>query len=573
MITENLLRHRFTRPAVAWLLPLAACWLQWILWDYIKPVAWLLFIPVISAAPFIGGLWGGIGALLLSVALGWFLFAQPLYAAMPSAYGFHRSVIIILGTGLLFNLLYHHLLKFKARLKALIENSDDCIWSVDRKYRLLVINSNAQRLLQSYGVHPKTPETTSLRPTEGTDQSAFWKATYDRVFNGERVTMERPSLFEKQGILEFRLSPIYKQDGRIIGAVCQCRDITERKRMEEKLRISEARYRTLFSAIRYEVYSLDLNGRYREANTAFHEMWGSCFGQTIEEVMKDPGPAQGLKDLVAKVVKTRTTAQTYFSIVRARGTLSYIATLSPVLTEDDELIGFVGVNIDITEQVAMYDDLRNMSLRMADIQEKERRRIARDIHDSLGQHLTAVQYELAAVVNGFAGQGGPPAALINAAATIKELITLAQNICYDLRPSILDDFGLEVALQDQLKKYQDKWNLDVAFSAKGLDPIKGTSAETVLFRVAQEALTNIFKHAKARRVRMHVENQAGQVSLTIEDDGCGFDPAAAKAKSGSAHHGLRNMEERVRLHGGRFSLRSEPGRGATLTAVLPVETS
>ena len=196
-----------------------------------------------------------------------------------------------------------------------------------------------------------------------------------------------------------------------------------------------------------------------------------------------------------------------------------------------------------------------------------------DIHDSLGQHLTAVQYELAAVVNGFAGQGGPPAALINAAATIKELITLAQNICYDLRPSILDDFGLEVALQDQLKKYQDKWNLDVAFSAKGLDPIKGTIAETVLFRVAQEALTNIFKHAKARRVRMHVENQAGQVSLTIEDDGCGFDPAAAKAKSGSAHHGLRNMEERVRLHGGRFSLRSEPGRGATLTAVLPVETS
>ncbi|NLP11480.1 PAS domain-containing protein, partial [bacterium] len=364
-----------------------------------------------------------------------------------------------------------------------------------------------------------------------------------------------------------------EQDGRIIGAVCQCRDITERKRMEEKLRISEARYRTLFSAIRYEVYSLDLNGRYGEANAAFHEVWGSCFGRTIEEVIKDPGPAQRLKDLAAQVVKTRTTAQTSFSFVRDRNTLSYIATLSPVLTEDDQLIGLVGVNIDVTEQVAMYDDLRNMSLRMAEIQEKERRRIARDIHDSLGQHLTALQYELAAVVNSFAGQGDPPAALINAETTIKELITLAQNICYDLRPSILDDFGLEVAIQDQLRKYQDKWNLDVSFSANGLDPIKGSSVETVLFRVTQEALTNIFKHAKARRVRIHVENQAGQVSLTIEDDGCGFNTAAAKATSGSAHHGLRNMEERVRLHGGRFSLMSEPGQGARLTAVLPVETN
>jgi len=492
---------------------------------------------------------------------------------MPADYGFHRSVIIILGTGILFNLLYHHLLKYKARLQALIENSDGCIWSVDLKYRLLVINANAQRLLQSYGVHPLIPGRTSLPPALDPEQNAFWKATYDRVFNGERVTMERPSLFKKQGILEFHLSPIYETEGRVIGAVCQCRDISERKQMEEKLRISEARYRTLFSAIRYEVYSLDLNGRYGEANDAFHTVWGLCFGRTIEEVIKDPGPAQCLKDLVAKVIKTRATAQTSFSIVRDGNALSYIATLSPVLTEADQLIGLVGVNIDITEQVAMYDDLRNISLRMADIQEKERRRIARDIHDSLGQHLIALQYELAAVVNSLAGKSAPPAALIDAATTIKELITQAQNICYDLRPSILDDFGLEIALQDYLKKYQDKWNLDVSFSAKGLEPIRGSSAETVLFRVAQEALTNIFKHAQARRVRVQVENQAGQVCLTIEDDGCGFDPAAARATNGSAHHGLRNMEERVRLQGGCFSVKSEPGQGATLTAVLPVEAS
>lgn len=571
MTKSNFLRRRTTRLAIAWLLPLAACWLQWILWDYIKPVAWLLFIPAISAAPWIGGLWGGIGALLLSVALGWFFFAQPLYASMPANYGFHRSVVIILVTGLLFNLLYHHLLKYKARLKALIENSDGYIWSVDQKYRLLVINANAQRLWQSYGLRSLTPGAKCLPIPRQPEESAWWKALYDQAFAGKQISLERLFVFDKERILELQLSPIRENNGRVTGAVCQCRDITERKQMEEKLRISEARYRTLFGTIRYEVYSLDLDGRYREANTAFHEVWDSCFGRTIEEVMKDPEPAQCLKDLVAQVLKTRTAAQTSFSVHRDGHTLSYIATLSPVLTEDDQLIGLVGVNIDVTEQKAMYDDLRTMSMRMVDIQEQERRRIARDIHDSLGQHLTALQYELAAVLNSFAGQTAPPPALIDASNAIKELIKLVQNVCYDLRPSILDDFGLEVALQDYLNKYQGKWNFSVSFSAKDLDAIKGSSTETVLFRVAQEALTNIFKHAKARRVRIQVENRAGQVALSIEDDGCGFDPAAAKATSGSAHHGLRNMEERVRLHGGAFSIKSEPGKGTTLMAVLSPE--
>ncbi len=571
MTKNNLSRRHITRLAITWLLPLIACWLQWILWDYVKPVAWVLFIPVIFAAPWISGLWGGIGALLLSVALGWFFFAQPLNASMPADYGFHRSIIVILATGLLFNFVHHRLATYKARLKALIENSDGYIWSVDQKYRLLVINANAQRLWQSHGLHSLAPGAKCLPIPRQPEESAWWKALYDQVFAGKQISLERPLVFERQRILELHSSPIREQNGRVTGADCQCRDITERKQMEEKLRISEARYRTLFGAIRYEVYSLDLDGRYREANTAFHEVWGSCFGCTIEEVMKDPGPAHCLKDLVAQVLKTRTTAQTSFSVNRGRHTQSYIATVSPVLTEDDQLIGLAGVNIDVTEQKAMYDDLRNMSMRMADIQEQERRRIARDIHDSLGQHLSALQYELAAVVNSPAGRVAPPPALIDASNTIKELIQLVQNVCYELRPSILDDFGLEVALQDYLNKYQGKWNFSVSFSAKNLDPIRGSSAETVLFRVAQEALTNIFKHAKARRVRAYVENRAGQVSLTIEDDGCGFDMTVAKAKSGDAHHGLRNMEERVRLQGGAFSIKSEPGKGATLTAVLPTE--
>ncbi len=361
------------------------------------------------------------------------------------------------------------------------------------------------------------------------------------------------------------------QKGIVIGVEGFIRDITEQKAVAEALKVSEARYRSLFDSIRYEVYGMDINGRFRETNLAFVEAWGPALGRKVSEVIKDRTVAKSYKELIKSVKETQITVQTSFSVDRAGGTVYYSAIISPVLTKEDQLIGLVGMNLDITEQVITYDSLRTISMRLVEVQEEERRRIAREIHDSLGQHLTALQFEIMAAAHALENAGDLPQALADAVGTIEESITLAQNLCYDLRPPLLDDFGLEAALRDYVTDYQEKWGIKIDFSAENLDHLHGRDAETALFRVSQEALSNVLKHAKAQNVKVRLAILEEQVLLSIQDDGCGFDMEKAKKHGRSVHYGLLTMKERIELLGGELIVKSSPGEGTMITALLPLE--
>lgn len=208
--------------------------------------------------------------------------------------------------------------------------------------------------------------------------------------------------------------------------------------------------------------------------------------------------------------------------------------------------------------------------RVISAQEEERRRIARELHDEIGQSLTALLVGLqAADLNGGRPTDVPELCTI-AAQALKEV----QRLALGLRPSVLDDLGLEAALMrcaDDFSRLQDT---EIAVQTVGLDGERLPSAvETTLYRIAQEALTNVARHARARTVTVVLLRTPASIQLLVEDDGSGFDVTSVLSQGTGPHLGLHGMRERVALVGGDILIESTPGSGATISVQLPIGQS
>ena len=200
-------------------------------------------------------------------------------------------------------------------------------------------------------------------------------------------------------------------------------------------------------------------------------------------------------------------------------------------------------------------------------QEQERTRVARDLHDEVNQSLTGLLLRLEA-----AREAAPPeleAALSETKAlanqAMRELLSLARQ----LRPTALDDLGLQAALENYIDEWARRTGIAAELHASGLlDRRLASEVETALYRIAQEALNNIAKHARARRVEVVLERRADYVSLIVEDDGVGFEPTAAAA--GAPGFGLVGMHERATLVGASLNVESAPGQGTTILVRMAV---
>jgi signal transduction histidine kinase len=218
---------------------------------------------------------------------------------------------------------------------------------------------------------------------------------------------------------------------------------------------------------------------------------------------------------------------------------------------------------------------RHVLRRLSEAQETERGRISRELHDRLGQDLTALKLGLQLLRK----QGpftGPVQESIGKLERLAEgLMRDLHRLAWELRPSTLDDLGLELALQRYATEWSENSGTEVDFHSDGLDSRRlPVEFETALYRVAQEALTNVLRHAKAGRVSLLLERRGEQVSLIVEDNGHGFDAEALwQAPATQGKLGLLGMSERVKLLGGVFTIESSPGNGTTVFARLPVGPS
>lgn len=216
------------------------------------------------------------------------------------------------------------------------------------------------------------------------------------------------------------------------------------------------------------------------------------------------------------------------------------------------------------------DQLRHLARRLLATQEEERRKISRELHDVIAQTLAGIHHRLEAL-QGEAARGSSELErhLDGTQDLVRHAMATVQSFARELRPAVLDELGLAPALAALLETFSERSGIRGRLAIEPDLPPPAALPRTVLYRVAQEALANVAKHARASGVVVAVEEAAEGVVLTVSDDGGGFDPAEAATRGGGQHLGLLGMRERLEMIGGVLRIDSAPGRGTVIHAWIP----
>jgi signal transduction histidine kinase len=213
--------------------------------------------------------------------------------------------------------------------------------------------------------------------------------------------------------------------------------------------------------------------------------------------------------------------------------------------------------------------LQHMSRQLVQVQEAERRQIARELHDEIGQILTGLKLTLE--MSKRRPSDTLRVSLEEALTLANDLIGRVRELSLDLRPAMLDDLGLLPALLWLIERYSNRTGVRVILEHTGIEKRLRPDLETAAYRIVQEALTNVARHAGVPQAKARIWKTPDALILQVEDHGRGFDPAALFASVGTG--GLSGMRERAHLLGGQFTVESSPGSGARLTAELPLSES
>jgi signal transduction histidine kinase len=226
----------------------------------------------------------------------------------------------------------------------------------------------------------------------------------------------------------------------------------------------------------------------------------------------------------------------------------------------------------LKEAIRMQEHLRHLSRRVLFAQEEERKRISRELHDEVGQILTGVTVRLATLKRDAAVNArGVEKQLAGTQRLLQKTMRIVHGFARELRPPILDDLGLIPALHAFMRQFTKRTRIPITFSASPAVERLNGDKRTVLYRVGQESLTNIAKHAHASRVSVDIRKAEGQARLEIHDDGKSFQANRVFSAGKVTHLGLLGMRERVEMVGGVFTVESAPGRGTTVLAQVPMK--
>jgi PAS domain S-box-containing protein len=243
-------------------------------------------------------------------------------------------------------------------------------------------------------------------------------------------------------------------------------------------------------------------------------------------------------------------------------------TVTPILDDRDQLMGIVTVFRDVTRQHEYQQRLRDFSAYLQRVQENERTHIAREIHDELGQTLTALKMDVSWLKRKMEDISLPVKQKISSmTALIDETISRVKKITAELRPGLLDDLGLAAAIEWQADEFSKRTEIPCKVVIRPEDMTLNNTISTSLFRVFQEALTNIMRHAKATKVEVHLIEHGHEVELKIRDNGCGIQ---ASQMNNPKSFGLVGMRERIQFIGGQVRILGKKGKGTTIQVQIPL---
>ncbi len=246
----------------------------------------------------------------------------------------------------------------------------------------------------------------------------------------------------------------------------------------------------------------------------------------------------------------------------------------PIYDRVGRLVFVEGIARDITERILYEQELKKnharieaLSNRILGAMEEERSRLARELHDELGQALTAVKLDLQLFNEGLSASQAQQYSLKQSIDLVDHTINLVRRQSVSLRPPVLDDMGLLPAVKEMVRGFMNRTGIQTKITADGFSRRLSKSVETALYRCVQESLTNVVRHARARNVSVRFNKENGLLVLSVADDGIGFEPE--KMEVHSEHIGLTGMKERVKLLDGCFTINSAPQKGTTVSIKIP----
>jgi PAS domain S-box-containing protein len=355
------------------------------------------------------------------------------------------------------------------------------------------------------------------------------------------------------------------------------KEIAWRQHIEKARRDSERRFSTLVETANDVIFSLSPDGSIRALNPAFEKITGwprsAWLGKPFAPLIH-PHDVKLSVERFYGVLQGKRPEVWEYRVRKADG--QYVVGEFTLAREikNGKPVGVFGIGRDITERKRIEEALQNLSRKILQAQEEERRRISRELHDEVGQSLTAISVELAALRNnGTAKSANFSRTLASTQLLLQHTMNSVHDFARELRPAMLDELGLLPALRSHVKSFSERAGLRVEFRA---DPVveKLTSEQkTAVFRIAQESLTNVAKHARATRVKVFLRPVGAGICLEIADNGRSFRPGPKNAARKKQRLGLLGMQERVRLVNGQFSIQPDPGRGTTVRVTVPLSSA
>ncbi len=395
------------------------------------------------------------------------------------------------------------------------------------------------------------------------------------------VELDPGDAVDELQVLSFTFNDMATQLKHLIEGLKE--KVMELEKIEKRLTYSEDQYRSLNDNIPVGVFRTTPEGNFLSANTALFQMMAVEDKTTIDTITSGKF-YKNIEDravLLTEIHSKKLVSGFECQMKRDDGT-SLWASISVRRVEDDDgqLKYLDGVIEDISERKKSLQEqktsearLRALSVKLQEVEEAGRKEIARELHDRIGQSLTALNINLNILHKQLS-----PGQLEKVNTRLKDSIELVEettvsirDIMAELRPQVLDDYGLAASLRWYCEHFSKRTGIKVALETATIDETRFLEeVETALFRISQEAFTNIAKYARATNVSITVVTTAKSISMTITDDGQGFNVDDDRSSQHIQNWGLTNMRERAEALGGQFQIESELGKGTRLRVEIPV---
>ncbi len=467
------------------------------------------------------------------------------------------------------------------KLSSLWESIDDCLIETDLKGIVLGWNPGAENL---YGYKSKSIIGKSISILIAENKKNEFTQIIRKVRKSEKVHYIETERIDKNKNIKnvaITIIPIKNDREKIIGISSVTRDITLRMRLYKQLNESEKKYKVLIEQLFDGIALIKTNGNMVIWNSKLVEQLGYTEKEIafvnfhdiiLDEVKKMIAPENIINNLSktfhisSKLIRKNTSlfpAEISIQILENEFVMFIIRDISEKKAAEEMHEKLIN-RLLITQNI-----LKNLSKQMIQVQESERRNIARELHDEIGQTLTAIKIDIINALNTIASAEVKEKLKVTIQ-LVEDTLNNVREMSLNLRPSILDDLGLIPAVRWFLDRQTQRTKINAKLMTRAIDAKLPPEIEITCYRIIQEAVTNIVKHSKAKNMWVDIFVRQNALHLSISDDGIGFDVYSARENAiGGYSIGILSMQERAELVGGWLDIFSKSDEGTKIRAIFP----